>query len=81
MIPEANVWPVHPDIPDRFAAIMDPLGNAVHTVMANAPWIATSDQLEAALRQYFERARVSERVLAAEPEPTWYVYRDAPGRG
>lgn len=33
-VPEENVWPVHPDIPDRFAAIFDPLGNAVHTVMA-----------------------------------------------
>lgn len=34
VVPEANVWPVHPDIPDRFAAVFDPLGNAVHTVMA-----------------------------------------------
>lgn len=33
-VPEDNIWPVHPSIPDRFAAIMDPLGNAVHTVMA-----------------------------------------------
>ena len=33
VVPEANVWPVHPDIPDRLAAIFDPLGNAVHTIM------------------------------------------------
>src|SRR4051812_35709745 len=33
-IPEENVWPVHPDIPDHLAAIFDPLGNAMHTVMA-----------------------------------------------
>jgi threonine 3-dehydrogenase len=33
-VPEDNVWPVHPAIPDRVAAILDPLGNAVHTVMA-----------------------------------------------
>ncbi len=33
-VPEANVWPVHDDIPDRIAATFDPLGNAVHTVMA-----------------------------------------------
>ena len=32
-IPQGNVWPVHPDIPDETAAIFDPLGNAVHTVM------------------------------------------------
>jgi threonine 3-dehydrogenase len=33
-VPETNVWPVHPGIPDHIAAIFDPLGNAVHTVMA-----------------------------------------------
>ncbi len=34
MMPEQNIWPLHPAIPDRVAAIMDPLGNAVHTVMS-----------------------------------------------
>jgi threonine 3-dehydrogenase len=33
-VPEENVWPVHPTIPDKVAAVFDPLGNAVHTVMA-----------------------------------------------
>jgi threonine 3-dehydrogenase len=33
-VPEENIWPVHPEIPDKIAAIFDPLGNAVHTVMA-----------------------------------------------
>ncbi len=33
MMPESNVWRVHDSIPDRVAAVMDPLGNAVHTVM------------------------------------------------
>jgi threonine 3-dehydrogenase len=33
-VPEENIWPVHPDIPDEIAAIFDPLGNAMHTVMA-----------------------------------------------
>ncbi|MGQ0628832.1 MAG: L-threonine 3-dehydrogenase [Phycisphaerales bacterium] len=33
-VPEDNVWPVHADIPDKVAAVLDPLGNAVHTVMA-----------------------------------------------
>lgn len=32
-IPEENVWPVHATIPDHIAAVLDPLGNAVHTVM------------------------------------------------
>jgi threonine 3-dehydrogenase len=34
VVPEENVWPVHPSIPDKVAAVFDPLGNAVHTVMA-----------------------------------------------
>lgn len=34
VVPEDNVWPVHPSIPDKVAAVLDPLGNAVHTVMA-----------------------------------------------
>jgi threonine 3-dehydrogenase len=33
VVPEENVWPVHDDIPDEVAAVFDPLGNAVHTVM------------------------------------------------
>ncbi len=33
-MPEENVWPVHADVPDRVAAIFDPLGNAMHTVMS-----------------------------------------------
>src|SRR3954454_4738758 len=33
-VPEENIWPVQPDIPDHIAAIFDPLGNAMHTVMA-----------------------------------------------
>jgi len=33
-MPEENLWPVHPDIPDRVAAVFDPLGNAMHTVMS-----------------------------------------------
>lgn len=34
VVPEENVWPLHADIPDKYAAILDPLGNAVHTVMS-----------------------------------------------
>jgi len=33
-IPAENVWSVHPDIPDYYGALFDPLGNAMHTVMA-----------------------------------------------
>jgi threonine 3-dehydrogenase len=33
-LPETNVWKVRPGIPPEVAAIFDPLGNAMHTVMA-----------------------------------------------
>ena len=33
-IPEENCWPVADAIPDKVAAVFDPLGNAVHTVMS-----------------------------------------------
>ena len=33
-MPEENTWPVSDRIPDELAAIMDPLGNAMHTVSA-----------------------------------------------
>jgi threonine 3-dehydrogenase len=33
-MPQENVWRLDPSIPDEFAAVFDPLGNAVHTVMA-----------------------------------------------
>lgn len=33
-IPQENIWPVDPRIPDAHAATFDPLGNAMHTVMS-----------------------------------------------
>ncbi len=35
-IPAANIWKIDPAIPENYAAILDPLGNAVHTVLAGA---------------------------------------------
>lgn len=32
-VPQENLWPVHDKIPNQHAAIFDPLGNSVHTVM------------------------------------------------
>lgn len=34
VVPQTNVWPVDDRIPDARAAIFDPLGNAMHTVMS-----------------------------------------------
>jgi threonine 3-dehydrogenase len=33
-IPETNIWKIDPAIPVDYAAILDPLGNAVHAVLA-----------------------------------------------
>src|SRR5256712_3702604 len=33
-IPATNIWKIHPAIPEHYAAILDPLGNAVHAVLA-----------------------------------------------
>jgi threonine 3-dehydrogenase len=33
-IPARNVWKIDPAIPQRYAAVLDPLGNAVHTVLS-----------------------------------------------
>ncbi len=33
-IPESNTWKIDPAIPVDYAAVLDPLGNAVHTVLA-----------------------------------------------
>jgi threonine 3-dehydrogenase len=33
-IPASNIWRIDPAIPEHYAAILDPLGNAVHTVLA-----------------------------------------------
>jgi len=34
IIPETNIWKLSPGIPHDYASLLDPLGNAVHTVLA-----------------------------------------------
>ncbi len=43
VLPAMNLWPLHEDIPDDVAAILDPFGNAVHAVFAFP--VATEDVL------------------------------------
>jgi len=33
-IPESNIWKIDPSIPADYASVLDPLGNAVHSVLA-----------------------------------------------
>ena len=34
VIPESNIWKLDPAIPQEYASILDPLGNAVHSVLS-----------------------------------------------
>ena len=34
IIPESNIWKLSPSIPHEYASLLDPLGNAVHTVLS-----------------------------------------------
>lgn len=34
VMPAVNIWPNHPDIPDRWASLQEPLGNAADTVLS-----------------------------------------------
>src|SRR5947209_7214009 len=34
VIPESNIWKIDPAIPAEYASLLDPLGNAVHTVLS-----------------------------------------------
>src|SRR3989440_3227318 len=34
VIPESNIWKLDPEIPQEYASILDPLGHAVHSVLA-----------------------------------------------
>jgi threonine 3-dehydrogenase len=34
VIPESNIWKLSPQIPQEYASLLDPLGNAVHTVLS-----------------------------------------------
>ncbi|HEX3892581.1 MAG TPA: L-threonine 3-dehydrogenase [Terracidiphilus sp.] len=36
ILPESNIWKLSPAIPQDYASLLDPLGNAVHTVLAGA---------------------------------------------
>jgi threonine 3-dehydrogenase len=34
VLPESNVWKIHPDLSEEVAAVHDPLGNAVHSALS-----------------------------------------------
>src|SRR5450432_4542276 len=42
VIPESNIWKLDPAIPQEYASILDPLGNAVHSVLAGEIFFKTT---------------------------------------
>lgn len=72
-IPEENAWPVHPAIPDPIAAVLDPLGNATHTVMAagvsGRSVLITGTGIIGLMAVTVARAAGAARVLVADVNP------------
>lgn len=72
-VPAANVWPVPDAIPDRHAAVFDPIGNAMHAA-ASVP-IAGKDVLITGAGPIglfavaIARAHGARRVIVQEPNP------------
>jgi threonine 3-dehydrogenase len=73
VLPQSNVWSVADDIPDVVAAIMDPLGNAVHTVMAagvsGRTVLVTGVGVIGLMAVAIARRAGAERVIAVDIEP------------
>src|SRR6266571_5250508 len=50
-IPASNIWKLDPAIPEHYGAILDPLGNAVHTVLAGPIATETNEKRRAMARK------------------------------
>ncbi|NLN90601.1 MAG: L-threonine 3-dehydrogenase [candidate division WS1 bacterium] len=70
-MPAGNVWPIHADIPDRWASVMDPLGNAMHTVasadVAGASVLCVGAGPIGLFSVPIAKARGASRVIVSEP--------------
>lgn len=72
-MPAGNLWPVPDSIPDKFAALYDPLGNAMHTVMAQ-PVAAKSVLIMGAgaiglMAVAIARSAGAAQIFAIDPNP------------
>ncbi|MCL1872936.1 MAG: L-threonine 3-dehydrogenase [Clostridiales bacterium] len=72
-MPAVNVWPVPDNIADKYAATFDPLGNAMHTAMAQP--IAMKNVLISGAGSIglfavpIAKAAGAARVIVSEPDP------------
>jgi len=51
----------------------------VQRLVSSIPWV-TPDRLQSGLREIYPNAIVRRRELAAEPMPTWYVFKQPAAR-
>jgi threonine 3-dehydrogenase len=68
LIPETNIWKLPANIPHDYASLLDPLGNAVHTVLAG-PIAATTVTVTGAIGLFsiaVARACGAARIFAIE---------------
>ena len=72
-VPQENIWPVHKNIPDRFAAIFDPFGNAVHTAMAagvsNRNVLITGVGIIGLMAVLVSRAAGANKIIVTDMDP------------
>lgn len=72
-VPEHNVWPVHESVPDHHAVLMDPLGNAVHTVdvgeVSGRTVLVTGAGVIGLLTVAVARLQGAERIVVSDVDP------------
>ncbi|MBM7518029.1 L-threonine 3-dehydrogenase [Nocardioides nitrophenolicus] len=73
LLPEANLWPVHDAVSDDVAAILDPIGNAMHTVMtadvAGRSVLVTGAGVIGAISIAIARAAGAGTIIATDLSP------------
>jgi threonine 3-dehydrogenase len=71
VVPAANAWPVHDDIPDRHAAVFDPCGNAMHSAtivpLAGRDVLITGAGTIGLFSIGIARSHGARRVIVTEP--------------
>lgn len=82
-MPAGNVWPIHSSIPERWAAVMDPLGNAMHTVasadVAGASVLCVGAGPIGLFAVPMAHARGASQVIVMEPNPYRRALAEAVG--
>lgn len=73
VVPEENLWKIGEEIPDHVAAIFDPLGNAMHTVMSagvsGRAVLVTGSGIIGLMAIAIARAQGARTIVATDPDP------------